>query len=193
MWRIGGMLRVALIGTGGACVIAGVVGTTACEREQREFQQSPPSTAAPLVRVSKLQPGPVLITDSTVGPYGDNAYEMSQGKQLFSKMNCVGCHSHGGGGMGPALMDDTWTYGSDPAQIFATIVQGRPNGMPAFRGKLSNDQVWQLVAYVRSLSGIGRRDVRGGRDDAMYGRSSEQNTKTRPPRTSTPSSASQAP
>ena len=181
MWRIGSIMVLALIGT------------VACERENRKFQQAPPSTAAPLVRVSSLQPGPAVITDTSDGPYSENAYAMSQGKQLFSSMNCVGCHSHGGGGMGPPLMDDTWIYGSDAQQIFASIVQGRPNGMPSFRGKLSNDQVWQLVAYVRSLSGIGRRDVRGGRDDAMYSKSSEQNTKTRPPRVSTPSSASEMP
>jgi cytochrome c oxidase cbb3-type subunit 3 len=95
--------------------------------------------------------------------------------------------------MGPPLMDDVWIYGSDPAQIFATIVQGRPHGMPSFRGKLTNAQVWELVAYVRSMSGIGRRAVRSGRDDAMYGRSSEQNTKTKPPRTTAPSPGAEMP
>ena len=45
-------------------------------------------------------------------------------------MNCVGCHCHGGGGMGPALMDDQWRYGGRIDQIAATIAEGRPNGMP---------------------------------------------------------------
>ena len=31
-------------------------------------------------------------------------------------------------------MDDKWIYGYEPEQIFATISQGRPNGMPAFGG-----------------------------------------------------------
>jgi cytochrome c oxidase cbb3-type subunit III len=176
-----------------ALTLLALASAAGCDREHREFRQSPPSTAAPLVRVGELQPGPAVIDDSAVGPYDGNAYAMSQGKQLYSQMNCVGCHSHGGGGMGPPLMDATWIYGSDPAQIFATIVQGRPDGMPSFRGKLSNDQVWQLVAYVRSLSGMGRRDVRSGRDDAMYGRSSEQNTKTKPPLNTGTPSASQMP
>ncbi len=79
------------------------------------------------------------------------------------------------------------------SQIFASIQQGRPNGMPSFRGKLTNDQIWQLVAYVRSLSGMGRRDVRGGRDDAMYGKSSEQNTKTKKPVNAGPAPASEMP
>lgn len=77
---------------------------------------------------------------------------------------------------GPALMAAQWIYGSDPSQVFATIVEGRPNGAPSFRGKLTNAHIWELVAYVGFLSGIGRRDVRGGRGDEMEGKSSEQNT-----------------
>ena len=68
--------------------------------------------------------------------------------------NCSGCHSHGGGGMGPPLMDSQWIYGSDAANIFATIVEGRPNGMPSFGSKLPPDSIWKLATYVRSLSGL---------------------------------------
>ena len=50
-------------------------------------------------------------------------------------------------------MDDQWIYGSRPEQIYTDIVQGRPNGMPSFRGKIPDYQVWELVAYVRSMSG----------------------------------------
>jgi len=49
-------------------------------------------------------------------------------------------------------MDDEWIYGSDPQQIFATIAEGSANGMPAWKYRLTTDQIWQLVAYVRSLS-----------------------------------------
>lgn len=149
---------------------------SACKREDRELRQSPPATAAPLVRTSNLQPGPALISNRDDGPYDQNAYAMSEGEQLFSQMNCVGCHAHGGGAIGPPLMDAQWIYGSEPSQVFATIIQGRPNGMPSFRGKLTNSQVWELVAYVRSLGGIGRRDVRPGRSDHMESSSSPQNT-----------------
>lgn len=168
---------------------------TACKREQREFRASPPAASAPLPAQSGLQPGPAVVTANdlraggsaliqTRDPYEGNAYAIARGEQLFTQFNCVGCHSHGGGGIGPALMDSVWIYGSDPANIFETIVEGRPNGMPSFRGKLSNDQVWQLVAYVRSLSGLGRKDARPGRRDAMETRSSEQNTQSGPPRVS---------
>jgi cytochrome c oxidase cbb3-type subunit 3 len=128
---------------------------------------------------------PSIVVHDRQGPYAENAYGISQGQRLFEQFNCSGCHSHGGGGMGPPLMDRDWRYGSDAANIFATIVEGRPGGMPAFRGKLTTDQVWMLVAYVQTMSGRGRKDVRTGRRDNMQMRSSEQNTQTPPP-TGTP-------
>ena len=54
--------------------------------------------------------------------------------------------------MGPALMDDEWIYGGRLEQIHQTLVEGRPNGMPAWGGKIPDEQLWQLAAYVRSLS-----------------------------------------
>jgi cytochrome c oxidase cbb3-type subunit 3 len=71
-------------------------------------------------------------------------------------------------------MDDRWIYGSDPENIFSTIVEGRPNGMPSFRGKIPDYQVWQLVAYVQSLSGNVPKDAAGGRPDSMQVRKQEQ-------------------
>ena len=72
--------------------------------------------------------------------------------------------------MGPALMDDTWLYGSEPAQVFASIAQGRPNGMPTFGDKIQEAQIWQLVAYVRSLSGLVNKQVEPARSDEMRDR-----------------------
>lgn len=100
--------------------------------------------------------------------YEESAYAISQGAQLYRHYNCNGCHHNGGGGIGPALMDDRWLYGSAPQAIFQTIVEGRPNGMPAFRGKLDDQQVWQLAAYVRSMSGLTPAASRASRDDHMH-------------------------
>lgn len=69
--------------------------------------------------------------------------------------------------MGPALMDNVWIYGSEPANIFATITQGRPNGMPSFRSRIPEYQAWEIAAYVRSLSGLLPKDVAPGRTDEM--------------------------
>jgi cytochrome c oxidase cbb3-type subunit 3 len=118
------------------------------------------------------------------GLYSENAWAISEGKRLYTWFNCVGCHGNGGGGMGPPLMDAEWIYGSEPENIYATIVSGRPNGMPAFGAKLPEQQVWQLVAYVRSLGRLTRKDVRPGRNDNMAVRTSEQGMQSLTPRRS---------
>ena len=120
----------------------------------------------------------------TENPDEQNAYAVSEGKRLYEQYNCSGCHFHGGGGIGPPLMDDKWVYGGDPANIFFTIVEGRPNGMPSFRGKIPDSEVWELAAYVRSMSGQLRKDVSSGRDDHMYAKPSEQSTKKEQPKNS---------
>lgn len=139
-----------------------------CEREERGFRVDPPQAdRINSKQMTTLQPGEQLPQQIVVNEYEGNAFALNEGKRLFSQMNCTGCHANGGGGIGPALMDDKWIYGSQPDQIFATIVEGRPNGMPSFRGKLPNYQVWQLAAYVRSLSGQVSKDAAPGRSDDM--------------------------
>jgi cytochrome c oxidase cbb3-type subunit 3 len=58
--------------------------------------------------------------------------------------------------------------------------------MPAFGGKLTVQQAWQLVAYVRALSGQLRMDIRPGRGDHMQVKPSEQRTKPETPVTIAP-------
>ena len=149
--------------------LALVLSTTlaACDREQRRFRENPPSTTPSNVRVSSLQPGTMQDTSHVKGPYDDNAYAVSEGQRLFGWYNCSGCHANGGGGMGPPLMDEKWIYGSAPEQIYNTIAQGRPNGMPSFAGKIPTSQVWMLVAYVRSLSALNTTGARSSRSDHM--------------------------
>ena len=69
------------------------------------------------------------------------AYDLAEGKRLFSQWNCSGCHANGGGGMGPPLMDRTWIYGSSPESVYSSIVRGRPNGMPSFSGRIPQHQL----------------------------------------------------
>jgi cytochrome c oxidase cbb3-type subunit 3 len=154
--------------TGVLLTLASVATLTSCKREERRFRESPPSaTPGGTVRVSSLQPGVVQDTSLVRNVYEGNAYAVSEGQRLFGWYNCSGCHANGGGGMGPALMDDEWIYGSGAEQIYNTIVQGRPNGMPSFAGKVPSQQVWQLVAYVRSLSGLNPASTRSARTEHM--------------------------
>lgn len=165
--------------------LAGIAVLPACERETRRFREVPPAvTADPMVRQSPLQPGPTVRQVNLRSEYEGNAWAVSEGKRLFRQFNCTGCHAQGGGSIGPALMDAEWIYGSEPENIYATIVQGRPNGMPAFGGKIAAGQVWQLVAYVRALNGWIRKDVAPGRSDAMYVTPQEQETRVQQPRRS---------
>ena len=167
-----------------------------CKREARPFDDSPPALS--VARASALQPGPTIVTDTargTLAPttergrYDDNAWAANEGKRLVSQMNCTGCHSNGGGGIGPALIDDEWIYGSDPATIYETIVGGRPNGMPSYKDKLTPQQVWQLVAYVRSLSGLTPKGARPARLDHMQVKPAEMQTPNAKPRIAVPRTA----
>jgi cytochrome c oxidase cbb3-type subunit 3 len=169
--------------------LAVALAAAACRREERRFREvAPAATATSVATAANLQPGPTYTVTRTNGPYQYNAYAISEGKALYNQFNCSGCHSNGGGGMGPPLMDDKWIYGSDPASVFATIMEGRPNGMPAWRGRIPNYEVWRIVAYVRSMSGQASKDAASGRDDHMFGRESEQRlTEVKPKQASTPS------
>jgi cytochrome c oxidase cbb3-type subunit III len=83
-----------------------------------------------------------------------NRLAIAAGKELFGQMNCTGCHFKGGGGMGPALMSGHLRYGGRIDQIYASIAQGRPNGMPSWQGSLQPTMMWDLAAYVKSLSAL---------------------------------------
>jgi cytochrome c oxidase cbb3-type subunit 3 len=148
-----------------AALVAG-----ACNREERHSRAKPIGETVPAGESpDTIWPGGTVpqTLDPRARLYDNNAPAISQGQQLFTQMNCVGCHSHGGGGMGPALMDDEWRYGGRIDQIATTIAEGRPNGMPSWRSKLTTDQIWQLAAYVRSLSGQPSKDAVSSRAEAM--------------------------
>jgi cytochrome c oxidase cbb3-type subunit III len=169
---------------GSGLVVAAALLAGACEREQRRFKESLPAASA--VRQSELQPGVPQVeatpTAAGEGPYADNAWAVSEGKRLYEWFNCVGCHAHGGGDIGPPLMDEKWVYGGSPENIFDTLMEGRPNGMPSFGGRMTNQQMWQIVAYVRSMSGQLPKDVSPGRDDNMNVKPPEQSKKEERPR-----------
>jgi cytochrome c oxidase cbb3-type subunit 3 len=168
------------------CLLAAALAAVGCQREQRRFSELAPSSGLPdRLRASGFNPGDRPPPADVRNPYAGNGWAVNEGKRLYARFNCVGCHAHGGGGIGPALMDDTWIYGGRPVEIYASIVEGRPNGMPAFGGRITDAEVWQLVAYVQTLSGGLRRDVRPGRSDHMMVRPSEQagrSDRPRPPR-----------
>ena len=135
-------------------LLAIAMGLTGCSNVSPEKLTSEQFKAGGVIDTA-LTPGTgqSLVThDARADAYYDNAEAVATGKALFNQYNCSGCHSNGGGGLGPPLMDDVWIYGSRLEQIHQTLVEGRPNGMPAWGGKIPDQQLWQLASYVRSMS-----------------------------------------
>jgi cytochrome c oxidase cbb3-type subunit 3 len=86
-------------------------------------------------------------------PLKNDPDAVARGMKDFANFNCSGCHMpNGGGGMGPALSNDTWIYRASPGNIYLSIAQGRSAGMPAYGAMLPDRTIWELVAYVQSLS-----------------------------------------
>jgi cytochrome c oxidase cbb3-type subunit 3 len=147
----------------GRFIIAIGLLVAACDGNDAGSRQEPAQPASrdgpPKVALVTIAPGgetPVREHSAEAAKYDGDPEQIAAGKQLYAAFNCVGCHFNGGGGMGPPLMDDKWIYGSSMENIGATIREGRPAGMPSFRAMVVDEQVWQLAAYVRSLSGLGK-------------------------------------
>jgi cytochrome c oxidase cbb3-type subunit III len=73
-----------------------------------------------------------------------HAYDLSQGKRLYTWFNCKGFHADGGANSGPAFLDGWWRKGPSPDSIYLSIRDGRPRGMPSYRELLTHEQIWQL-------------------------------------------------
>jgi cytochrome c oxidase cbb3-type subunit 3 len=138
-------------GTSAICfVIFTLVTAGACGRR-------PPSggtTAAPPPMATAVGPvpGPAVDVASTNNPYAADRTAMSQGRQLFIRFNCSGCHGgRAGGGMGPSLRDVDWIYGNRDVQLYSSIAEGRAHGMPSWQPRLTADQIWKLVTYIKVL------------------------------------------
>ena len=166
-------------------VIAGfaLLAVAACHREERHNEPKPfnasikAGESPPTISPGSARPSPL---DPRAADFDNNAPAIAEGQYLYTRMNCVGCHAHGGGGMGPALMDDKWRYGGRIDQIAQSISEGRPNGMPAWRGKLTDQQIWQLAAYVQSLSGQAPKDAVGSRAEELSNTPPQTQTKREP-------------
>jgi cytochrome c oxidase cbb3-type subunit 3 len=124
----------------------------------------PPSggtTAAPPPMITAVGPvpgssgdagGTATAVSGGANPYTQDRTATTEGRQLFIRFNCSGCHGgRAGGGMGPSLRDVEWLYGDHDAQLFSSIAEGRAHGMPSWQPRLTADQIWKLVTYIKSL------------------------------------------
>lgn len=82
------------------------------------------------------------------------------GKARYATL-CVACHGMDGRGVpplgGPNLTDDAWLYGGDIASITTSIRDGRAGVMPAWRGRLSEDEARAIAAWLYANRSRGHR------------------------------------
>jgi cytochrome c oxidase subunit 2 len=128
---------------------------------------APAGTAAPRATAAPLTlPSPTPASGG--GGVGNLA---AKGEQLFTSKGCIGCHMLAGGGVGPSLkgvynstvtLEDGSTVTADEAYIHesilnskAKVVKGYQPVMPLYDGLLKDDEVAQLIEYVKSLGSAG--------------------------------------
>ena len=105
------------------------------------------------VPLSVLSPGAAPSRPAIKNPAQGDPHATERGMTYYINFNCIGCHAdNGGGGMGPALSNNIFIYGGQPENIYLSIFQGRPNGMPAWGAVLPESVIWDLVTYIGKLS-----------------------------------------
>ncbi|CCE10493.1 FixP1 Di-heme cytochrome c (fragment) [Bradyrhizobium sp. STM 3843] len=156
------LIVLTLAATGGCAALAQQA-LPSSEEAQLPSMQPQPDVGASIgggqpgrfiqVPVSHLSPNGIRSAPDIKNPAQGDPKSAERGMRYFIQFNCVGCHAPaGGGGMGPALSNNFFIYGSQPANIYLSIYQGRPNGMPAWGATLPDTVIWDLVTYIGKIS-----------------------------------------
>ena len=120
---------------------------------------------APAAAQAPVPAGPATVDEasgtgnaaapSPVAAYLDDPEAITAGRRMFRAV-CTGyCHSTTPGVTkdAPNLFDCDWDHGSEDADLYRVISQGVPDTeMLPFDGKIPEDTIWQVIAYVRSNS-----------------------------------------
>jgi cytochrome c oxidase cbb3-type subunit 3 len=132
--------------------LAAVVALAACRQAAPDAPRRPGAAPAGDSPVGPVLNAPAAPPSPAREPPDASDETLAHGRRYFVHYNCAGCHGdHGGGGMGPSLRDAAWIYGGAEEDIADSIVEGRAHGMPAWRTMLTETQVGQITAYIRSL------------------------------------------
>src|SRR6187455_2441626 len=94
-------------------------------------------------------------SDAVVNPLAGNPAAIQAGTRLFDSF-CADCHGGNGIGnnKGPALNTGSFKHGGDDAGLFRTIKNGIPGTEMDANANVPDQQIWQLVAYIRSLAPV---------------------------------------
>jgi cytochrome c oxidase cbb3-type subunit 3 len=166
-WTVFAVVLVPLLGAGTAL---------GWLREARQYRSDPPVTAD--LETSRLLPNGIGGTPAEVyfamgKPYEKDGFNLSQGKRLYDWFGCPSCHGDGRGGKGPSFLDGWWLYGPDIVSVVVSIRNGRPHGMPAFRDRMTEEQIWQLAGYVQTIGAYKAPAGAPSRNDDKHTRPSE--------------------
>jgi len=101
------------------------------------------------------------IPDAVKNPMQGNAAAIAAGRQIYTSV-CQACHGpEARGDRGPALTGSL-RHGNSDSEMFRNVrggIQGTP--MPPF-AQFTADQIWQVLSYIRSLSGASTSDAAPG-------------------------------
>lgn len=116
--------------------------------------------ATPALAQTPREPGPLPTAQEVKNPIEANEASIAAGKQVYERY-CVSCHAKDGKGSAevaktlPAppsdLTDREWQYGGTDGEIFSVVRAGTKLGMEPFHNRLSDNRIWHVVNYLRTL------------------------------------------
>lgn len=127
------------------CVVVFIVGLAGCKGSSQNAEGAKAEPAATGAVADRSLPG---------NPFAKSVQAVVEGRKLYLKYGCSGCHGvGGGGGMGKPLIDDEWKFGNDDQTLFKLVRGEIPQQtMPNAIGKtMTDDEVWKVLLYVRSV------------------------------------------
>jgi cytochrome c oxidase cbb3-type subunit 3 len=140
-------MRLAILSTALALAALAVGAQQQAASDSARFVRHP-DNIVPGIGAQAQRPAASALRD----PLEGDPRAASDGAKLFVAYNCIDCHgADGSGAMGPSLADGRWRYGGTAGEVFQSIYEGRPDGMPAWGTRIGDDAIWRLVAYVRTL------------------------------------------
>lgn len=135
-----------------AVVGVGAAGSATRASSERVTAPADASPAPSLVTRDVRDSLPPQSTTGGVTAATPPSPQVALGEKLFVSYNCGDCHGAGGAGaMAPSLQDNRWHYGGTQDEVFRSIAEGRPGGMPTWGAIIPGPEMIALAAYVRSL------------------------------------------
>lgn len=118
---------------------------------QQEFE----ADMAAISQKKSTQPEGSSVSESKLLAFYKDSEKLTQGKNVYVG-RCASCHAgNGGGGIGPNLADNFWINGDGKIVAIANIIRDgvAAKGMPPWQSMLTEDELYAVAAYVKSLKG----------------------------------------